>query len=318
MTTMDIHVTDRSAFKECRRKWDYSTVQRLMEKGETIGSPLWTGLSIHHALARYYQDGVIPTEAWPEYEGTDKADLPTRELCLGMLDGYYAKAQASDLGWKVEMVEQEFTVKVPGTHHRLIATIDLLIKKGNEYWVVDHKTAKDLPSEKALELNDQMTAYLWVLRQELGITARGCIYNVLKKKLPTVPPLLKDGKKLSKNMALDVSYESYLDAIKAHDFNPADYADILEHLKVRPDPFFQRYAVCRNAAELDAFGYWLPFELREMGVKPSAKSRLAMYPNQGMTCSWCEFRLLCKCTNEGGDVNYMLETLYQKKPEGMR
>jgi hypothetical protein len=74
-----IHVSDRGTFKECRRRWAWSSPARrnLVPRIAAYGviKPLWYGTGIHNALQAYYgplkQDPVSVFEAWfkLQYEG---------------------------------------------------------------------------------------------------------------------------------------------------------------------------------------------------------------------------------------------------------
>lgn len=67
-----IHTSDRAAFKECRRRWAWSSpsrrnlVPRVAQYG--VAMPLWFGTGIHRALEAYYgklsEDPVAVFEAW--------------------------------------------------------------------------------------------------------------------------------------------------------------------------------------------------------------------------------------------------------------
>lgn len=66
-----IHTSDRSAFKNCRRAWSYSSpaVRNLVRKANIYGisEALWFGTGIHHALQRYYANQEDPVVAWIEW-----------------------------------------------------------------------------------------------------------------------------------------------------------------------------------------------------------------------------------------------------------
>src|SRR4029450_6498058 len=92
-----------------------------------------------------------------------------------------------DEGWKVRGIEVPFSIWLPterGTRstYRLKGRIDLLVQAeqlGTGLWIVDHKTCKDLPTEKDLDLDDQMGLYTYLLRRR-GLDIRGVIYNALR------------------------------------------------------------------------------------------------------------------------------------------
>lgn len=68
-----IHTSDRATFKNCRRRWDWSSPARrnLVRKVRISGviMPLWFGTGIHYALQKYYnpilsEDPVKVFEEW--------------------------------------------------------------------------------------------------------------------------------------------------------------------------------------------------------------------------------------------------------------
>lgn len=65
-----IHTSDRANFKDCRRKWSWSSPARrnLMPKTMVHGvrEPLWFGTGIHYALERYYNPQLHedPVTTW--------------------------------------------------------------------------------------------------------------------------------------------------------------------------------------------------------------------------------------------------------------
>jgi len=72
-----IHTSDRETFKQCRRKWDWSSPSRrnLIRKVNIYGviMPLWFGTGIHYCLQKFYdpalsEDPEKMFEAWFDVE----------------------------------------------------------------------------------------------------------------------------------------------------------------------------------------------------------------------------------------------------------
>lgn len=68
-----IHSSDRAAFKDCRRRWKWSSPSQfnLIPRSSVYGvkEALWFGTGIHYALEKYYnptmrEDPVVSWEAW--------------------------------------------------------------------------------------------------------------------------------------------------------------------------------------------------------------------------------------------------------------
>jgi len=321
-----IHVTDRRIFKECRAHYKYQIVDRLRPLGDIVDA-LYIGTGCHHVLSVHYQacmDGRYTTNLVDEFEKwvlerqtylrTDKR--PTEEeteMIHGILRGYKERYEETDRDWQILAVESNFKYKVPGTNVTLSGTVDLIVKYHGYVWIVDHKFLRSISPAltQQLEMDDQMTAYLWLAKQH-GIEARGCIYNVIRKKAPTVPALLKSGE-LSKRMDIDTTWGTYMQAIRDNGLNPDNYEEILGHLKDKPMSFYHRELVVRNKHEVNMLGNDLPFEIKDM-TSPDTR----FYPSPGQQCGWCKFRSLCKCEREGGDAKYTREHLYRVKEDDER
>jgi hypothetical protein len=317
-----IHVTDRTTFKRCRRKYDYQVREKLELKDSTYGA-LWFGSGIHEALATYYthrqQTGEFSKQAlfvgWAGYladkEKTVQLETPEQHekfdnmlaLADGMIESYYEYSVARDKDWQILAVEEEFQYKIPGTRCTLVATIDLLVKAGNRIWIVDHKTRTNFSPMEHLELDDQMTAYIFAVRNA-GINVAGAIYNEIKKKVPSDPPVLKDGR-LSQNKMIDTTRDIYYKKIIQLGQDPADYADMLQALGSKE--FIHREVVTRSRASLETFGDNIVHEVREMMSKNTP-----CYPYPTPDCLWdCSYRMLCRTENDKGDVDLLRNTLYR-------
>ena len=190
----------------------------------------------------------------------------------------------------------------------LVGRIDLVIQDMDDrIWVLDHKTSKDKLDKELLTLDDQMTMYIWAIQQILGVQIAGCLYNVLRKKIPSIPRILKAGG-LSKDKSIDTTYDVYLEAIYANDLDPADYTEILNHLAEKNSQFYERVAVRRNQHEIAMAGRMVLMEGLDMLNSPY------IYPNPTWDCSWkCDFKPLCLATNRDDDTEYLETTLYRKR-----
>ena len=221
---------------------------------------------------------------------------------------YVPWAQEQDTGLTV--ITRQFQADVPvvapsghaSTKYQYRFKPDGIVVKDGELWLWEDKAWKtiDRPSLQMLQMDEQCGMYLWGLRQLLdrgeapaavaeafqqyGYPA-GVIYNVLRKKLPTVPALLKAGG-TSKDKAIDTTYEVYLATLNERGQDPAEYAEILDLLREKGNTFFVRQQVYRNASELD-----------EIGMRIWAASRLVSeghtFKSVDRTCTQCQFWPLC-------------------------
>lgn len=251
------------------------------------------------------------------------------ELGVGMLQGYCTWSVAADAkdvtGFKRMLyTEKEFAVAVPdesGEPYRfvdisgkaweiwLVGRLDMVVQDWDDrVWILDHKTSKDRLDPEILTLDDQMTMYMWAAQTILQTPVAGCYYNVLRKKLPTVPKVLASGKGLSKDKSIDTTYEVYLKAIEDNGFDPEDYAEYLNMLLNKDTGFFTRVKVHRNPHEIAMAGRMLLLEAIDMLNAPY------IYPNPTWDCRWkCDYKDLCLAMNRNDDVEYLRKALYRKR-----
>ena len=349
-----LSTTERQEFKECRRRWDFSSLSRQALEANRPAIALWFGTGIHHVLEHLYQLRQTGTPAdehefvdrtWDEWVQSEferiekdagvlwdeqKAELEQSvDLGRGMLHGYVDWSSVADFvepnGFKqVLYTEKEFAVWVPDQDGEpyhftdakgqvweiwLVGRLDLFVEDfDGRIWVVDHKTSKDRLDTEILTLDDQMTMYIWAAQRILGREIAGCLYNVLRKKLPVVPKVLASGKGLSKDKSMDTTYDVYLQALDDNGFDPEDYAEYLQMLKNKDTGFFTRARVYRNQHEIAMAGRMLLLEAIDMLNDPY------IYPTPTWDCRWkCDYRTLCVAMNRNDDMDYLLKTLYRKR-----
>jgi hypothetical protein len=306
-------------FKECRAKYKYQNIERLRTIDSKVDA-LYLGTGGHAALQAHYLSLKMkeaPLDLTDEFEKwvaerqektgqMDRPDGDTTHMIHNILHRYQNHYEDMDNQWEIIDVELMLRAKIPGTSVWLGGQMDLLVKWRGSLWVVDHKFLRAINPmiTQQLELDDQMTGYIWLLRQN-GIRVRGAIYNVIRKKLPTVPELLKNGS-LTSRKDIDTDYDTYMQAIVDNDLVPEDYEEILSTLRDKPSTFFHREVVTRNDHELAMFGKDLVYEARDMTSKSTYH-----YITPGQHCGWCQFRILCKSDREGGDTEFTKQHLYR-------
>lgn len=200
-------VTERGSFKRCRRAWYWGSFNgaaiqpafpaTALNVG-TIwhrGSELWSLDAMgnttepgrprahftHHMMQAFVDvdaeiRAMLDRDLWPEEEYKLGEQ---RDLLMAMATNYEGK-WGSPLPDHFEMVQPEQTVvvDVPGSPHKLEATLDGLIrnKENGLAFVLERKTYSARPREDALQFGDQFLAYLWVL-QQLGFETGGVAYD---------------------------------------------------------------------------------------------------------------------------------------------
>lgn len=104
-------------------------------------------------------------------------------LLSWMYEGYLER-HGLDQEWEILGVEESLEAWLP-THtgsrssFKLVGTIDLVVRDysaGGGIWIVDHKTCRNLPKDKDLDMEDQTALYTY-LKRTGGIDIRGAIYN---------------------------------------------------------------------------------------------------------------------------------------------
>ena len=119
------------------------------------------------------------------------------ELVAWMYAGYI-ESYGIDEQWRILGVEYATEVWLPTltgarSMFRLKLKIDLVVRQDGHIWVVDHKSGRDLPTKKQLDINDQFALYMWALRQ-LGKPVFGSLHNAARtqrNKDPNTQPLDK-------------------------------------------------------------------------------------------------------------------------------
>lgn len=341
-----IHTSDRRVFKRCRRKFYFaSNLQRGLQPKKP-NSIFWLGTGVHHALQMYYEsnssiDIVQSFDDWAMEERKrlresgaviwendwEKMD-ENQQLGKDLLTHYskWCKDKDTFKPYKMEVMFSipikdpddgyELEVEHPVTKKKVPVTYDgrfdgIVIDPDGDYWVLEHKTAKSFSDwDDKLPMDEQVSSYVWAAQELFDVRVKGVIYNGIKKKVPTVPTVLKSGKGLSKNKAIDTTYDVYMQAILDNGFDPADYEDILTILKNKPNMFFRREYIYRDPAEIVQQQKQIFEEAVDMLTAQS------FYPNPTRDCCWdCDFKEACSIVQARGDVEPYLELNYEARPD---
>lgn len=338
----EISVTERAEFRQCRRKWFLSTVHRLETRGGA--SYFWFGSLGHFALENYYRalmrGGTIPQAeararrayakfvqdtlpdirnaygpAW-EYASQEYDDM----IAMGeaILEGYFEEERDTGGMGKVIAVERRFMVPILNEDGQRIkgaflsGRFDLVVRRPNKKeWVIDHKFLGSRHNSSFLDVDDQLTGYAYVWWRVTGTMPEGEVYNVLLKKAPAPPKLIRNGQALSVDKSQSTTYRLFLQAIKENGFSVADYEEHLEYLKTRGwTDFYVQEGVFRNARQLQVFEDNLIHEWRDMR-RVAANPELA-YPNpSSFNCPGCPVKLICQTMQDKGDVDAVIANQFQ-------
>jgi hypothetical protein len=300
-------VTERQQFRRCRRMWHYAHVEKLLPVQQESDART-VGTVGHASLAAYYthvNESRADRIALAKEEYHQRADLLNEDqqaLLSQLLPRYFDWASIEDIGWKVLAVEQPFCARPEGSDHYVRGTVDLLIEiPGQGVYIIDHKFYRSFLTQQQIEFDDQLTSYIWMVRQN-KINVRGAVYNMIRKKIPSKPRILKDGT-LSKNVNIDTDRATYTAALREYGFDPQDYSDILA--KLPDNDYFRREHVIPSPRKMQSFERRLAAELNEM-----FDPRTVVLPHFCRECAYCSYTSLCQCEEDQGDVEYLKSTLY--------
>jgi hypothetical protein len=169
-------------FRQCPFKHDVEYRQRWRSDEEKPA--LSRGTAWHRLLEIRYNGQMAnnPGEALLAINGLlsydDGTQSEEQELLEWMYDGYCEAYDDEDTEWEVKGVEfkgfapldERFTLKVK---------IDLVAARRGRLWIWDHKSGRNLPKDKELDLDDQMGLYIWCMRQ-MGYPVAGAIYSAAR------------------------------------------------------------------------------------------------------------------------------------------
>lgn len=190
-------------------------------------------------------------------------------------------------------------------------------------WIGDWKTAMRLSgletNDEYLELDDQITSYIWALRY-IGIPVVGFIYAEIKKAVPEEPEPLKVirlGRRFSVSKNINTTLELYKATVMENDpgaYEMGRYDDFLEYLQENAPVFHMHHLVDRNQDQCDNAGKNIWMEAKEM-----TNQDLNIYPSPGRfhckgmsTFSGCAFFDACVGKERGEDYQYTLDTMFEK------
>lgn len=322
----------------------------MLEPMNSVAWPLIFGSVMHDALDTYYRterDMTMTiesfTSAWQTEDNilarqgafyTDEVQaewLDYKAKGLQMLKYYDIHDRADkfftkiiDVGvgfdaWRENItVEERYFIEIldregAGTGGLLSGRIDLVVKRKDGIWIVDHKNYAAAPNWRALEVDDQLTGYCYIWWRMTGELPRGAMYNVLLKDPPKPPRVLVSGK-LSVDKSQRTTYDLVQDAIKEIDADPSDYAEFLDLL--RDDGwsrFFPRSEnVGRNIHQIENFERHLAREHADM--QRALDDEEERYPNASQsTCRFCSMVPICNAMEDGSDVEDLKASMYKKK-----
>lgn len=338
---LQVHTSDRSLYKRCRRKWDWGSQMRqayIPKAGNgPISMPFWFGSGFHYAMEDFhgYNKHGNLLNAFDYYiEESKKAkNIPVeweeaRILADGMFNHYLRWQKGRDKFETVwldgkPLVELEFHIPLP---ERVVGrpnvtysgVIDRVVKdEWNHIWLLDYKTAKVFDTAK-LEQDPQVSAYMFAAKHIFNLDVEGMVYWQFKKEFPHPPALLKTGK-FSLNKTQKTTYDLFKDSIKLlfgdsprWRVNHPEYIEYLNYLADQEGTNYDKYIrmdlIRRSDHHLNSVYDQIIMEAVEM-----ANPELPIYPNPTKDCSWdCQFRSACVAKDDGSDYQSILDASFEQ------
>lgn len=308
------------SWRVCKRQAHYRYVERLEPRKKP--KPLMLGSILHSAMEERIEGGN-PAEAIAVYEKQyGKLFREEQELygdILGearsIMERYsqvYTKDPLRYLKIKGRRAEHPFEIPLE-KDIVLTGKLDTIVQtKEGRVWAMEHKSKKTIPDEDE-RFYDIQTAIYTEFPGEFGLKKfDGVLWDYLRKKIPTVPELLKKGG-LSKAKNIDTIPQVYLQAILDNGLDPKDYADILQELEGREKNFFKRYYMPRSTM----LGKQLVEEMVTTGRDMAKNLGTDSTRTIDRHCNWCSFKLLCRTELLGLDADFVRKHDYKLREKAV-
>ena len=334
----EIHISDIRTFRQCRRRWAWSSrLGRNLEPAIPY-APFFTGKAVHAALEYFYVQGIRPEDTldhylaneeeylervgtlWPQERETLDAEIFTvRQL----LDHYFLWQENDDTNYSdknLEYIDMEIKWEIPVTLEVDGRKMDTIFagrfdgyckhKPTGRYFIFETKTARSIDAfTKTLVTDEQSTFYLWASQQFYpDHPTAGVLFNIMSKSLPKWPEVTKTGR-MSKNMKQASTWFFYVRALREQFPGITDtqirdeYGAFLTDLRAKTKNYFLRYPISRSEYQMN---------MCVEGIKQTAREMLSnetpLYPSPSwMNCNFCLFKGPCIAMNAGGNYEELLQ-----------
>jgi hypothetical protein len=196
---------------------------------------------------------------------------------------------------------------------RFIGYIDKRVRDTNgRMFLMDHKSHRVIPNDDQRFTDLQKVFYVWAYNETNSTKqATGFVWDYIRTKAPTVPELLKDGKRLSMAKNIDTDYWTYLGAIKRHKLDVKPYLEFLAELKKRADTRYIRVTIPNPPkAMIQSVVADLKSTAIELHTSKSKDRNMTR-----MCPSDCDFYNLCRAEVSGLDADYVRKNEYEVREE---
>lgn len=342
-----IRTSDSSAFKECRRRWDWSSHLRQNLGPIQHANPLWLGAGFHYALEDFHGQNLYgkPGQSFLAFVYAFRQKYPKKvpddwrelaQLAGDMLDYYQtwlSNRPMLDTYVHNGVPQLEPSIKVPipmdslknwqeiAKHYDEVVyslTLDRVIKWEGMIWIMEYKTAAQMQTQH-FATDPQVSRYVWAADLVYPEKVGGVIYQQHKKTIPNGIRILKNGTiSVAQNQATTRPIfrkgliEHFGDISKV----PQAYIDFLTQLSKEEtenaDAFIRRDFVYRNKHTSEAAAQNILLEASDM-LDPN----LSIYPNPTRMCpNYCPFFSPCVSKDDGSDWEHQLALDFVPRPAG--
>jgi hypothetical protein len=270
-------------------------------------------LELGRGMIHWYVMNHLPVAEFVPVHVEVKFQVPITDSSGNQL---YCKCDKCELKAKAAGAYDQAWMGLPVVYE---GRIDAIVRDlRGDYWILDWKTTIRMMNEDSdviLELDDQVTGYVWALRKALGLNIRGFRYIELKKGFPESPKELKVvrlGRSFSISQNQDTDVDTFIRTVSSRDsgaFREGLYDEYIEWLRLEGPRFINDHRVYKRPIQLDNFGIELYQQALEM-----TNPNLALYKSPGrFSCGFCAYREPCLDKDQGGDYQYALDTMFEVK-----
>lgn len=250
------------------------------------------------SVLRLYDEDMMEFLEKGGYPPTEEQQESDKALIRSMVHQYIAYAERED-DFTIKSLEEQFDIPVINpftgeTHEnlRLMGKIDGWVQIRDCNYLMEHKTAARIEADYWWPHLDQIDIYSYALQRKHGVTFTGAILNVIMKKIPSTPKLLKGGKGISKTLG-STTADVFKRAIKDFGLDIDNFTSKLAEINSKPNPFILRKILYRSARDLVEIERKIWYCInRKINLKYFPKTRTDK-------CNYmCSFKDLCIDDNE--------------------
>lgn len=324
--------TEVDTYRRCQKRWEYRYKLGLKRKrkhlrlfrGEILHEMLnahikmkmtkgkWTGGDAWDVLDKYEEEYATYFEAEREEYGVDLVSD-----CGKIFEGYLRMYRRDPLKYLAS--EENVYFDLPGSLPRFTGFIDkIAVDDVDRKWIVDHKFVDRIPTAEDRFSELQLLLYVWAWNLTHEDKIDGVCWDYARSKAPRVPEILKKGG-LSKAKNIDTDQYTYQQAIADNNLNPADYADMLQHLEGKETTFFERVFLPSPSKAMieevtnDFLQSSAEIQIKKGKGKTLTRCTRSMNP---FNCNSCEFRPVCEAHVRQLDANHIIRTDYKQRGVG--